>query len=84
MHLYLSDTPHRALILATSSDDETRSRRPRRALVFRAAEGAKASSQAVVEFLRKDQVDLNGVVRLTPHEVMGCLGLISVEGGTRS
>lgn len=81
MHLYLRDAPQRALILATSSDDESKSKRPRRALVFRAGEGAKASSQAVVEFLRKDEVDLNGIIRLTPHEVMGCLGLISVGGG---
>ncbi|KAG8692921.1 inositol polyphosphate 5-phosphatase, partial [Ceratobasidium sp. 395] len=80
MHLYLRDAPQRTLILATSSDDETRAGRPRRALVFRAGEGAKASSQAIVEFLRKDQVDLNGVIRLTSHEVMGCLGLISVGG----
>ncbi|KAG8721546.1 inositol polyphosphate 5-phosphatase [Ceratobasidium sp. 394] len=80
MHLYLRDVPQRTLILTTSSDDEIRAGRPRRALVFRAAEGAKGSSQAIVEFLRKDQVDLNGVVRLTLHEVMGCLGLISVGG----
>ncbi|KAG8744568.1 inositol polyphosphate 5-phosphatase [Ceratobasidium sp. 414] len=80
MHLYLRDVPQRTLILTTSSDDETRAGRPRRALVFRAAEGAKSSSQAIVEFLRKDEVDLNGVIRLTLHEVMGCLGLISVGG----
>ncbi|KAG9127885.1 inositol polyphosphate 5-phosphatase [Ceratobasidium sp. 392] len=80
MHLYLRDAPQRTLILATSTDDETRAGRPRRALVFQAAEGAKASSQAIVKFLRKDEVDLNGVIRLTPYEVMGCLGLISVGG----
>ncbi|KAG9101703.1 inositol polyphosphate 5-phosphatase [Ceratobasidium sp. 370] len=80
MHLYLRDVPQRTLILTTSSDDEIRAGRPRRALAFRAAEGAKASSQAIVEFLRKDDVDLNGVIRLTLHEVMGCLGLISVGG----
>ncbi|QRV87863.1 hypothetical protein RhiJN_15881 [Ceratobasidium sp. AG-Ba] len=79
MHLYLRDAPQRTLILTTSSEEE-RTGRPRRALVFRAAEGAKASSQAVVEFLRKDEVDLNGVIRLTPQEVSGCLGLISVGG----
>lgn len=81
MHLYLRDAPQRALILVTSSDDEIRSKRPRRALVFRAGEGAKASSQAIVEFIRKDEADINGAIRLTPQEVMGCLGLISVGGG---
>lgn len=80
MHLYLRDAPQRALILVTSSDDEIRSKRPRRALVFRAGEGAKASSQAIVEFIRKDEADINGAIRLTPQEVMGCLGLISVGG----
>lgn len=80
MHLYLRDAPQRELILTTSSDDEIRLSRPRRALVFQAAAGAKASSQAIVKFLRKEDVDLNGVVRLTPHEVAGCLGLISVGG----
>jgi hypothetical protein len=81
MHLYLRDTPQRALILVTSFDDESRLKRPRRALVFRAAEGTKANSQAVVEFLRKEDVDFNGAIRLTQYEVMGCLGLISVGGG---
>ncbi|KAJ1308885.1 hypothetical protein OPQ81_004572 [Rhizoctonia solani] len=80
MHLYLKDVPRRTLILVTSSDDETRLKRPRRALVFRAAEGTKANSQAIVEFLRKDDVDLIGAIRLTQYEVMGCLGLISVGG----
>ncbi|KAF8607527.1 inositol polyphosphate phosphatase [Ceratobasidium sp. AG-I] len=80
MHLYLRDAPQRALILATSSDDESRLKRPKRALVFRAGQGAKTSSQAVVEFLRKEDVDFNGAIRLTPQEVMGCLGLISVGG----
>ncbi|KAG8690428.1 inositol polyphosphate 5-phosphatase [Ceratobasidium sp. 423] len=80
MHLYLRDVPKRTLILVTSSDDETRLNRPRRALVFRAVDGAKANSQAVVEFLRKEDVDLIGAIRLTQYEVMGCLGLISVGG----
>ncbi|CAE6395108.1 unnamed protein product [Rhizoctonia solani] len=80
MHLYLRDAPQRALILVTSFDDETRLNRPRRALVFRAGEGTKANSQAVVEFLRKEDVDLVGAIRLTQYEVMGCLGLISVGG----
>ncbi|CUA69373.1 hypothetical protein RSOLAG22IIIB_03896 [Rhizoctonia solani] len=80
MHLYLRDVPQRRLILVTSSDDETRLGRPRRALVFRAAEGTKANSQAIVEFIRKEDVDLAGAIRLTQYEVMGCLGLISVGG----
>ncbi|CAE6454924.1 unnamed protein product [Rhizoctonia solani] len=80
MHLYLREVPQRALILVTSSEDETRLGRPRRALVFRASEGAKANSQAIVEFLRKEDVDLVGAIRLTQYEVMGCLGLISVGG----
>ncbi|KAL5636707.1 hypothetical protein ACGC1H_000616 [Rhizoctonia solani] len=80
MHLYLRDVPQRTLILVTSSDDETRLGRPRRALVFRPAEGTKANSQAIVEFLRKEDVDLVGAIRLTQYEVMGCLGLISVGG----
>ncbi|KAF5388077.1 hypothetical protein D9615_000583 [Tricholomella constricta] len=47
-----------------------------RALVFRAGE---AISQAVVEFLPKDEIDLANAVRLTNRVVKGCLGLISVE-----
>lgn len=81
MHLYLRDAP-RTLILVTSSDDE-RQGSSRRALVFRAGEG-NTSSQAVVEFLPKDEVDLAGVVRLTSHNVLGCLGLISVNNGSNS
>lgn len=81
MHLYLRETPQRTLILVTSFDDETRLKRPRRALAFRAADGTKATSQAIVEFLHKEDVDTNGTIRLTQHEVMGCLGLISVGGG---
>ncbi|CAL1701192.1 unnamed protein product [Somion occarium] len=75
MHLYLSQNP-RTLYLATSSHDE-RHGHPRRALVFRAAEGK--SSQAVVEFLRKDQVDLSGTLKVTNRMIKGCLGLISVD-----
>jgi len=44
--------------------------------VFRAGE---ANSQAVVEFLRKDEIDLANVIRLTSRVVKGCLGLISIE-----
>ncbi|KAF8592645.1 DNase I-like protein [Ramaria rubella] len=74
MHLYLRESP-RALILVTSSDDE-RQGCPPRALVFRASIGSR--SQAVVEFVPKDEVDLSGVVRLTSRPVKGCLGLIQI------
>lgn len=74
MHLYLCDTPRRTLFLVTSSEEERRGC-PRKALVFRAAEG-RASSQAVVEFLPKDEIDLNGLVKLTNRPVIGCLGTI--------
>ena len=46
--------------------------------MFRAGE---ANSQAVVEFLRKDEIDLAKVIRLTSRVVKGCLGLISIEDG---
>ncbi|OBZ76240.1 Inositol-1,4,5-trisphosphate 5-phosphatase 1 [Grifola frondosa] len=74
MYLYLNENP-RALYLVTNSQDE-RQGRPRRALVFRAAEGN--TSQAVVEFLPKDEVDLSNAVKLTSRIVKGCLGLISI------
>ncbi|KIK67838.1 hypothetical protein GYMLUDRAFT_68857 [Collybiopsis luxurians FD-317 M1] len=74
MYLYLGSNP-RSLILVTSPSEEKLGK-PRRALVFRA--GAN-NSQAVVEFLPKDQVDLSNVVRLTQRGVKGCLGMISVE-----
>jgi synaptojanin len=76
MYLYLGNNP-RVLYLITSSHDD-RLGRPPRALVFRAG---KANSQAVVEFLRKDEIDLANVVRLTSRVVKGCLGLISIEDG---
>ncbi|EPQ59096.1 DNase I-like protein [Gloeophyllum trabeum ATCC 11539] len=75
MHLYLSEGP-RTLYLVTSSEDE-RSGRPRRALVFRAAEGS--TSKAIVEFLQKDDVDFSNAVRLSSRAIKGCLGLISVS-----
>ncbi|GBE79963.1 Inositol-1,4,5-trisphosphate 5-phosphatase 1 [Sparassis crispa] len=75
MHLYLTESP-RTLYLVTSSQEE-RHGRPHRVLVFRAAENSP--SQAVVEFLPKDQVDLLNAVRLTTRVVKGCLGLISVS-----
>jgi len=76
MYLYLGTNP-RALYLITSSHDE-RLGRPKRALVFRAGEG---HSRAIVEFLQKDQVDIQNLVRMTTRVVKGCLGLISVENG---
>jgi synaptojanin len=78
MHLYLVENP-RALYLVTSSQEEGKGR-PRRALVFRAAE--ENPYQAVVEFLHKDQVNLANSVRLTSRVVKGCLGLICVGDGT--
>ncbi|TFY81149.1 hypothetical protein EWM64_g2863 [Hericium alpestre] len=74
MHLYLGESP-RTIYLVTSSQEETQGR-SRRALVFRAAENNP--SQAVVEFLPKDEVDLTNVVRLTSRVVKGCLGLICI------
>ncbi|KAF8897747.1 inositol polyphosphate phosphatase [Infundibulicybe gibba] len=74
MHLYLANNP-RVLYLITSSRDEDTGR-PRRALVFRPGDG---TSQARVEFLPKDDVDLANLVRLTSRIVKGCLGLIGVD-----
>ncbi|EPT03582.1 hypothetical protein FOMPIDRAFT_1046622 [Fomitopsis schrenkii] len=75
MRLYLRESP-RTLYLATDPQDDPG--RPSRALVFRAAEGS--SSQAVVEFLPKDEVDLTTTIKLAPGRVIrGCLGLISVS-----
>ncbi|KAG9002050.1 inositol polyphosphate 5-phosphatase [Tulasnella sp. JGI-2019a] len=73
MHLWLRDTP-RTLILLTSAEDELRGL-PSRALIFRAGKGP----QAIVEFLSKADVDMDGLIRLTARPVEGCLGLISVE-----
>ncbi|KAK1231829.1 Inositol-1,4,5-trisphosphate 5-phosphatase 1 [Marasmius sp. AFHP31] len=75
MYLHLANSP-RALYLVTSSQDE-RSGRPSRVLVFRADE--RNPSQAIVEFLPKDEVDLSNTIRLTNGTVKGCLGLIAVE-----
>jgi hypothetical protein len=77
MHLYLREHP-RTLYLVTSSQEEVHGR-PKRALVFRAAEDNPY--QAVVEFLHKDQVNLTNTVRLTSRVVKGCLGLIYVMDG---
>lgn len=77
MHLWLRDTPgQRTLILLTSTEDESRGLPPR-ALVFRPGRG----SQAIVEFLRKSDVDRDGLIKLSSRPVEGCLGLINVEGG---
>jgi len=77
MHLYLGDNP-RTLYLATSHHDEKLGR-PQRVLVFRIA--PSNPSQAVVEFLHKDQVDLSSAVLLTSRVIKGCMGLINVGGG---
>ncbi|KAI0638342.1 DNase I-like protein [Trametes polyzona] len=76
MYLYLSENP-RSLYLVTSSHEERRGCPPK-ALVFRAAQDS--SSQAVVEFLPKDEVDLTNAIKLTSRVVKGCLGLISIGG----
>lgn len=78
MHLYLGENP-RTLFLVTSSQEENQGR-PSRALVFRAAPGKP--SQAVVEFLPKHEVDLSSAVKLSNRVIKGCLGLISISGGT--
>jgi len=77
MHLYLGDNP-RTLYLATGQHDEKRGR-PQRVLVFRVA--PSNPSQAVVEFLHKDQVDLSSAALATNRVIKGCLGLINVGGG---
>ncbi|KAH9850742.1 DNase I-like protein [Lenzites betulinus] len=74
MYLYFNENP-RTLYLVASSH---RRNSPARVLVFRAA--PDSSSQAVVEFLSKDQVDLTNAVKLTSRIVKGCLGLISIAG----
>ncbi|KAI0722816.1 inositol polyphosphate phosphatase [Earliella scabrosa] len=74
MHLFLSENP-RSLYLATSSQDERRGCPPR-VLIFRAAQGS--SSQAVVEFLPRKEVDLSNAIKLTSRIVKGCLGLVSI------
>ncbi|KAJ7284044.1 inositol polyphosphate phosphatase [Mycena rebaudengoi] len=66
--LYLGSHP-RVLYLVASEQ--------RRVLAFRQSESNP--SQAVVEFLPQNQVDLTNVVRLTTRVVKGCLGLISID-----
>ncbi|KAI0040646.1 DNase I-like protein [Auriscalpium vulgare] len=79
MHLYLGESP-RTLYLVTSSQEESQGR-PSRALVLRVAENNP--TQAIAEFLPKDQVNLSNVVRLTSRVVKGCLGLICIEQALR-
>lgn len=77
MYLYLSENP-RILYLVTSGHDE-RQGRPSKALVFRTVEGS--TSQAIVEFRSRDEVDLTDAVKLSNRVIKGCLGLISVSQG---
>ena len=77
MHLYLGENP-RTLYLTTSQHDEKLGR-PQRVLVFRIA--PSNPSQAVVEFLRKDQVDLSSAVLITSRVIRGCMGFINLSGG---
>ena len=77
MHVYLGDNP-RTIYLATSQHDEKLGR-PHRVLVFRIA--PSNPSQAVVEFLHKDQVDLSSAVLIPNRAIKGCMGLINVGAG---
>lgn len=77
MHLYLRSVP-RSLYLVTGSHDE-RLGRPSMALVFRAGD---AVTKVIVEFIPKGQVDIHNLVKLgSGRNIMGCLGLISIENG---
>lgn len=78
MYLYLGSNP-RALYLVTTIHDE-RLGRPRRVLIFRQG---RSPTQAVVEFLHKDQIDLLSLVKLTNRIVKGCLGLILIDNGAQ-
>lgn len=77
MHLYLGDNP-RTLYLATSQHDEKLGR-PQRVLVFRVS--SSNPSQAIVEFLPKDQTDLSSAILITNRAIKGCMGLINVGRG---
>jgi len=81
MHLYLKDDllSQRTLVLTTTPEEE-RDGCPNRALVFRVTEGNVA--KVVVEFIRKDELDLTSAVRLTSRRIKGCLGLINVGDDT--
>lgn len=78
MQLYLRDDP-RALILVTSPEEE-RLGAPAKGLLFKSGQ-ARGGGQAVVEFLAKEEIDLEGVVRLTSRAVHGCLGLLNIGNG---
>jgi hypothetical protein len=80
MHLYLREDP-RALILVALPNDE-RLGYSSRVLVFKPPE-TKTSGQAVVEFLHKNEIDLDDVVRLTNRSVHGCLGLLNIGSGMK-
>jgi hypothetical protein len=76
MHLYLRSVP-RSLYLVTDQDD--RLGRPTKALVFRAGDGL---TKVIVEFIQWDQFDIHNLVKLSSNRnIMGCLGLISIENG---
>lgn len=81
MHLYLKDDllSQRSLVLTTTPEEE-RDGSPNRALVFRVTEGNVA--KVVVEFIRKDDLDLTSAVRLTSRRIKGCLGIINVGDGS--
>ena len=79
MYLYLSENPTRTLYLVTNSEEEFQGR-PSRALVFRSSDDKL--SQAIVEFLPKSEVDLSSAIKLSTRVIKGCLGLISIAGGT--
>ncbi|KIY47483.1 DNase I-like protein [Fistulina hepatica ATCC 64428] len=75
MYLYLGNG-FRVLYLVTSPSEEKQGR-PKRVLVFRAREDNP--TQAIVEFLPKDEVDLSTAIRLTSRVIHGLLGLINIE-----
>lgn len=77
MHLFLGENP-RTLYLVTSWQEEQQGH-PGRVLVFRGVEANP--SQAIVEFLPKDEVDLSNAVKLSNRTIKGCLGLISISNG---
>lgn len=77
MHLYLRSVP-RSLYLITDSQD-ARAGRPSRALAFRAGDTA---TKVIVEFISNGQLDMHNLAKLSSsRNIMGCLGLISIENG---
>lgn len=82
MHLYLKVDSRggRSLVLTTSFEDERAFPGcPSKALVFRALN--TQTSQVMVEFLPKSEVDLSTAIPLTTRKVKGCLGIINVANG---